>query len=168
MYMYVYLFLPPLRSPSETSDSPDSLSELSLLVDPGKGKLGSSAISCSPPESRSSRPAGLLLNMSSRASSAVSLLIITVMHAHYNCNCYMQLMFTLLIPPDYRAAQVNVLFMKCLYPGKCYRRLRREFPSRVTNSYYVSFSSLLLGSSRTLINARGPINRLAALNELSE
>jgi len=29
----------------------------------------------------------------------------------------MQLMFTLLIPPDYRAAQVNVLFMKCLYPG---------------------------------------------------
>ena len=75
-------------------------------------------------------------------------------------------MFTLLIPPDYRAAQVNELFMKCLYPGKCYRRLRREFPSRVTNSYYVSFSSLLLGSSRTLINARGPINRLAALNEL--
>jgi len=50
----------------------------------------------------------------------------------------MQMMFTLLIPPDYRAAQVNVLFMKCLYPGKCYRRLRREFPPRVTNSYYLT------------------------------
>ena len=76
----------------------------------------------------------------------------------------MQLMFTLLIPPDYRAAQVNVLFMKYLYPGKCYRRLRREFPSRVTNSYYGSFSSLLLGSLHTLINAHRPINRLAALS----